>query len=507
MNKTIVIIISTFLIFINSINVYSANQIISFSASGYNEIDEKIKDEMNSKHIPGLSAAIVIDDTVVWQNSYGYANIEENKYVNNDTLFKIASVSKTITATALMQLFEQNYFELQDPINDYLPYNVIHPQYPSKDITFHMLLTHSSGINDNWEYMFHFVGDSPISYQTFLGEYLVQGGLFYNETNNFCSWEPGTSWDYSNVGVALVGYLVEIISGMNFTSYCESNIFEPLDMEESGWYLRDLDESHIAMPYHWNGIEYEPYGHIGWVDVPAGDLRTSSSQLIKFLSMYIQNGSYNSKKILDSDTVSLMLTPQLPFNQNLGLIWWKSNIGGRIVWGHGGSDYGTKAQMYFDNKTKIGVVVLTNGESNPYQISDYIFDYAEELMNNSKPTPPKIDGPNIGKTGVEYNFTFNTTDPNNDPVMYYIEWGDNNIEWTEYSDSGLEIMLKHTWKKNGNYIIRAKAVDIYGYESNWSEYTITMPREKSIINSLFLKFISQYPILDIVLQKILKLLY
>jgi len=502
MNKIFVIVISSFFILINSINISGTTQTISSSLSSYNEIDEKIIDEMDSKHIPGLSAAIVIDDEVVWQNSYGYANIEEDRYVDNDTLFKIASVSKTITATALMQLYEQNYFDLQDSINDYLPYNVIHPQYPSKDITFHMLLTHSSGINDNWDYMFHFVGDSPISFQTFLGEYLIQGGLFYNETNNFCSWEPGTSWRYSNVGVALVGYLVEIISGMNFTSYCENNIFEPLEMEESGWYLRDLDESHIAMPYHWNGIEYEPYGHIGWVDVPAGDLRTSSSQLIKFLTMYIQNGSYNSQKILDSDTVSLMLTPQLPFNQNLGLIWWKSNIGERIVWGHGGSDYGARAQMYFDNKTKIGVVVLTNGESNTYQISDIIFNYAEELMNNSQPNPPKINGPNTGKTGVVYNFTFNATDPDNDPVMYYVNWGDNSIEWTEYSDSGLEITLKHTWMKKGDFIIKAKAIDNYGYESNWTEYSITISKEKSIVNSFFLRFLDRHPILNILFQRL-----
>ena len=494
MNKIKIIIIAGFLIFLNSNNVIGTSQKISYSIENIDDIDDLILNEMQMKHIPGLSAAIVINDTVLWQNAYGYGNIEEDKHVDNDTLFKIASVSKTITATTLMQLYEKNYFDLFDPINDYLPFNVIHPLYPSKDITFHMLLTHSSGINDNWEYMFHFVGDSPISFQTFLGEYLVEGGFYYDEVNNFCSWEPGTSWKYSNIGVALVGYLVEVISGVNFTSYVEINIFDPLRMDESGWYLCDLEESHIAMPYHWNGVEYEPYGHIGWIDVPAGDLRTSSSQLINFLSMYIQNGYYNSQDILNSSTVSLMLTPQLPFNQNLGLIWWKSNIDGRIVWGHGGSDYGARAQMYFDNNTKIGVVVLTNGESNTFQIVDIIFDYAEKIMDNSPPFPPEINGSIIGNPGIEYEFTFNASDPDNDSVMYYISWGDNNIEWTEYGDSCKEITLKHTWNMKGKYKIKSKAKDIYGAESQWVEFTITMPRDKLVSNLFIQNFLEKFKI-------------
>ena len=106
--------------------------------------------------------------------------------------------------------------------------------------------------------------------------------------------------------------------------------------------------------------------------------------LIHFLTMFINNGSYNSQEILKSDTVSLMLTPQLPFNQNLGLIWWKSILNGRTVWGHSGSDYGARAQMHFEPETKIGVVVLTNGESNTIPIVNRLFDYAETLIGTSK---------------------------------------------------------------------------------------------------------------------------
>jgi CubicO group peptidase (beta-lactamase class C family) len=489
-------------LFLNSYNVFGFSQNVIFSNENSDEIDDYILNEMQNKHIPGLSASIVIGEEVVWQNAYGYANIEENKPVVNDTLFKIASVSKTLTATCLMQLDEQEYFDLFDPINDYLPFNVIHPLYPSTDITFHMLLTHSSGINDNWDYLFHFVGDSPIPFQIFLEEYLASGGLYYDETTNFCSWEPGTSWKYSNVGVALVGYLVEIISGINFTMYTENFLFSPLGMDESGWYLRDLDESHIAMPYHWNGVDYEPYGHIGWVDVPAGDLRTSSPQLINFLTMFISNGSFNSQEILNSATVSMMLTPQLPFNQNLGLIWWKSNIGGRIVWGHGGSDYGAKAQMRFDPETKIGIVVLTNGEASTFHIVDRLFEFAENLPTNSPPAPPEIYGQTYGDVRTEYTYIFNSVDPDGDNVTMCIDFGDDtgSVCYGPIS-SGEDLIVDHTWDEKDTYIITAYATDIYGAEGPKGTLEVSIPKNKpfnfnnSLLSWLFERFPHLFQIL------------
>ena len=293
MHKTISVLVISSLFLSSLATVCSFNQNVIFLKSAGDDLDDYIINEMETKHIPGLSAAIVSDTDVIWQGAYGFADIQQNIIVTNETLFKIGSVSKTITATALMQLYEQELFDLYDPINDYLPYSVIHPSYPSTPITFHMLLTHSSGIIDNWSYLFHYVGDAPISFQTFLMEYLLPGGDYYDADGNFGSWEPGTSWSYTNIGVALIGYLVEVISGMNFTEYVQTNMFYFLDMNESGWYLRDLNISHIAMPYYWDGSNYIPYGHIGWVDVPAGDLRTSPGQLIHFLTMFINQGIYD----------------------------------------------------------------------------------------------------------------------------------------------------------------------------------------------------------------------
>jgi len=111
-----------------------------------NELNAYIEQTMAMNYIPGLSVSIVKNGSIVWGNNYGYANTADSILVNQNTLFLLSSVSKTITATALMQLWEEQYFQLDDPINNYLPFTVSHPDYPNTELTFKMLLTHTSGI-------------------------------------------------------------------------------------------------------------------------------------------------------------------------------------------------------------------------------------------------------------------------------------------------------------------------------------------------------------------------
>jgi len=115
---------------------------------------------------------------------------------------------------------------------------------------------------------------------------------------------------------------------------------------------------------------------------------------------------------------------------------------------------------------------------------------------NNPPEAPTIDGPPSGKVDVEYEYTFNATDPEGDPVMYFIDWGDNDTEWTEFSDSGEEITLKHSWIEEGDYIIKAKAKDINDAESDLSEFEVTIPRTRATFNSFFIWFLERFPLLE-----------
>ena len=204
------------------------------------QLDSLILSNMDFYHVPGLSACLVQGNQIAWTGSYGLANIGANQPVEDTTLFCLASVSKPFISTAVMQLFEAGYFDLDDNVNDYLPFAVFSPYYPDSLITIRMLLTHLSGIDDNWDVMGALITygyDSPIPLEDFLEDYLVPGGAYYNSALNFTYTIPGYSYEYSNIGACLAALMVEHLTGLGFNDYCRANIFEPLGMNETSFYL------------------------------------------------------------------------------------------------------------------------------------------------------------------------------------------------------------------------------------------------------------------------------
>ena len=164
----------------------------------------------------------------------------QKRPVTPETLFLIGSVSKTITATALMQLFEEGKFGLDDDIDNYLPFHVDIPFQPDAPVTFRQLLTHTASIDDNPDYINcpgwctygssigPFVtrgADSPVSLADFTKGYLTPDGPYYDWDRNFELAAPGTKSDYSNMGLVIVGYLVEVISGVPFDQVLQDAYF------------------------------------------------------------------------------------------------------------------------------------------------------------------------------------------------------------------------------------------------------------------------------------------
>lgn len=354
-----------------------------------NELDDLIQSYMITHHIPGLVASIVKYGDMIWSKGYGFASFNPDIPATEDTVFMLASVSKPITATALMQLYDEGKFDLHDPVNDYLPFEVKHSKYPDTDITFHMLLTHSSGIKDNWSVMHRYPGDPPISLGQYMLDYLYPGGAFYNPDANFTKWEPGTKSKYSNIGGALVGYLVEAISGTSFEHYCQQNLFLPLGMVETSWFVSNLDPSNMAMPYIWNGYTYIPQGHYNACFYPSSTLRTSASQLSRFLAAFVKNRypiySMNDFRLLDCDTANMMVTPQIPeIDPDMGLFWFQviDSVGGKIYWGHAGGWYGAGTLMSFRPEDNIGVIILCNQTlpaDSLYPVNGALYEYAAGL--------------------------------------------------------------------------------------------------------------------------------
>jgi CubicO group peptidase (beta-lactamase class C family) len=327
-------------------------------------LDSLILQRMAEYHIPGVATIALKDGQIVWDQCYGYAVLEDSTPVADSTLFYLASISKTSVAIALMQVWELYSFSLDADVGTLLGFPVRNPYYPDSVISIRMCMTHMSSINDNWAILdpLNIQGDSPIPLGEFLQEYLVPGGAYYS-IDNYNPWPPASQDDYCNIGAAICGYIVELLAD-SFPIWCHDSIFDPLSMHETAWFLSQLNTSNIAMPYHWDGAAYVPYGHIGKPYYPCGTLRTSSRHLARLLTAFMQYGLIDdSVRVLDSATVVLMTTSQYPvLNPEQGLFWYKKFLDGRWIWGHQGWSSGIRARVAFDWNNNTGSVVLTNGE-------------------------------------------------------------------------------------------------------------------------------------------------
>jgi CubicO group peptidase (beta-lactamase class C family) len=317
--------------------------------------------KMKTANVPGLSVAVVGGGRIKWAKAYGVANISENKPVTTDTVFMVASVSKAITAVALMQLIEDptNGLSLDQDVSAKLPFTVRNPHFPSTPITYRMLLTHTSSLIDSDAYWAtgepRRQGDSPIALVDFARSYVARSDSWANGA-------PSTAYEYSNTGASLTGLLVETISKKDLQTYAKTNIFDRLGMKESSFFLRGLDVSHIAMPY--DGTPLSAVGHYGYPDYPDGQLRTSAPQLARFLLMFAQNGACG-QRVLQAETVATMKAVQLPQVDSLqALIWYYDTKAGTKVLGHRGADAGVSSDMFFDPATASGYVLLSNGSTN-----------------------------------------------------------------------------------------------------------------------------------------------
>lgn len=331
-----------------------------FEISNIAVFESYIQNQMSVQNIPALSILIFREGTVLYENYLGKSQIEQNISLANDHLFLLASVSKLITATALLQLYDDGAFLLDDKINDYLSFNVNVPNYTA-DITFRMLLTHTSAIADGsvLDSHYYYGIDSPIQLGYFLENYLVPGGVYYNATENFNDFSPGSDFAYSNEGNALIGLLVEQISGVNFNTYCKTNIFTPLGMSNSFWRLDEISQT-IVQPYDYTNGQFIAIDHYTFTDYPNGGLRSTATDLFKFLSAFVQNGVSNNYQLLNPSTISAMRTPQIPLLEaTMGLHLFLMDAPNEL-WGHDGGEQGVATILAFNPVTKVGAILLSN---------------------------------------------------------------------------------------------------------------------------------------------------
>lgn len=327
---------------------------------------------MKMARVPGAAMLIIRNGQVESSKGHGIADPETGQLVTPDTIFTIASVSKTVTAAALMTLYEKDKLSLDDDVSAYLPFMVRNPNSPSSGITFRMLLTHTSSIVDSdtfWNFYtlkkLPVLPDSPISLGDFLKDYLGPKGKLYDPTTNFLNDRPGMKYTYSNIGFGLIGYLVECISGMPFAEYCKLAIFDPLGMKRTCWLFKDVDLNQMAVPYGYDDL-YQPirYGFYSYPTYPDGALKTSVNEFARFVSLFINNGkTFEGNGMLRPETIKEILTHQrfcgMDNGESTGLAW---HFDGE-VYNHDGRDPGISTMVCFKLETRQGMIFFCNGSN------------------------------------------------------------------------------------------------------------------------------------------------
>ncbi len=355
---------------------------------------QNMDDIAEQNDLVGMSVAVVCRGEVVELHHYGHADLGNDRLVGDSTLYRIASISKMVTATGMLQLYEQGLFDLDDPIGDYLGYEVVNPDFPEQPITFRMLLSHTSSLQDGDGY-FDFLGATTDGGAIpALSDLILPGGNYY--TSNLWRTEiPGTHFAYSNLNFGVIATLIEAISGQRFDLYMQEHILDPLGMTGSFNVNLLEDINQVAVLYrnatpqadNYNGTYPTPLdttqydiGQNGLVFGPQGSLRASALDLTKFLRMHANYGTYNGVQILDSATVALMHTPEWTYNGGNGDNYYNlfnewglglqsttntANgdivIGGVNMLGHPGEAYGLISDLYFERDYQFGLVFMTNG--------------------------------------------------------------------------------------------------------------------------------------------------
>lgn len=317
---------------------------------------------MQENNLPSLTACVVKNDSIVWSQTYGYSDIDNQKNATEETIYHIGSISKLFVVTAIMQLEEQGKISLDEDINTYLPLVLRHPDFPDIPITTRMLLTHRAGLSwpqsyDGEQGMWNqFELDQAPPPSEWAPQFLIPSGVNY-DPNLWKPIKPGDYEFYSNIGICIVAYIVEQISEKDFREYCKQHIFIPLSMNNTSYNYADLNRDNIAVLYD---QQNKPSYYFDNRVYASGGVKTTVQDLSRFAICYMNKGLLNGNHILKGSTIDKILEIQ---NQASGrCLAWKAFLGNWF--GHtGGLLLGTATTLEIHPKSRTAIIIFTNTHS------------------------------------------------------------------------------------------------------------------------------------------------
>lgn len=320
----------------------------------------------------GMAVAVVKGGEIVYHNQFGVKNLETQEPIAEDDLFRIASISKSFSATSILQLKEQGLVTLDTDVSTLAGFPIRNPRYPDTVITLEMLLSHTSSLNDSEGY---FTLD------------VINPATNPHWANCYNSYKPGEGYEYCNLNFNLVGTFIEKLSGERFDQYVVGHVLKPLGIY-GGYCVDSLDRNKFVSLYNYidgKYVEepdaYEPrseritaykFGYDTPVFSPTGGMKISACGLARYMMMHMGWGTApdGTKLIEEEDSRSMQTERSAPEHYGLALEHAYDRIPGVELVGHTGSAYGLRSAMFWAVDRSFGLVCISSGSYEEYDADD-----------------------------------------------------------------------------------------------------------------------------------------
>lgn len=336
--------------------------------------DDLVIGAMNDHAAVGLGIGVVHDGAFVYGKGFGWADVSSRRPVTTDTIFRIGSTSKTLTAIGLMQLWEQGRFDLDDPVAEHLrSYRFIQPK-GSRPATIRDVMTHTSGAGE-FNSLADIVGDlQTTGLGVPYGQRIPTLAEHYRKGVRADS-PPGQKWAYANHAIATLGQLVEDLSGEPFADYMRDRVLDPLGMTGSDFLRNDRVRDRLAVGYHFKRGKFGTVRDQEIILAAAGSGFSSVDDMARYLVALTNGGANEHGSVLKPETLQLMMrshwqvAPGVPFS--MGLVFMRDDLDDHAILHHGGGWPGFKTMMRVVPAERLGVIVCSNGDDlSPLSIAD-----------------------------------------------------------------------------------------------------------------------------------------
>jgi CubicO group peptidase (beta-lactamase class C family) len=306
---------------------------------------------LRSGDVAGAVVVIVKDGQVLLEKGYGYSDVDKRTAVDpKATLFRLGSVSKLFTWTAVMQLVEQGKIDLDADVNQYLDFAI--PARDGKPVTMRNIMTHTAGFEERLTGLIGVESAGVVPLGDFLKQY-IPARIF----------APGETPAYSNYAAALAGYIVARVSGHSFDDYLDTQLFQPLQMQNSTFRqpLPTRFKPFLSSAYAAASGPAKPFEIVG--PAPAGSLTSTGDDMAHFMIAHLQNGRYGSSQILKPETAVQMhgsALTILPGVNRMLLGFYEDNYNGHCVIAHGGDTQWFHSDLHLFVDDGVGLLISVN---------------------------------------------------------------------------------------------------------------------------------------------------